>query len=221
MEDGERPEEANKTNRSPAAAEGGFGRRAPRRRCSHLRGEIVFIVIINYRLVNECTRVDPVRVPCNRGASRSFRRAAETAENAAIPGAGHRFPAGRRDGGDRAPQRPGPAELEEERRRAVGRIGAAGFVPSSLPRGNPAHRETHLGSFRQFFFLLFYFLILFLFLIFLFCLFGLVWFYSCFYNKRKRCSQELAASFSVCVRMRFDRSWTTPNPPVFRLPPSR
>lgn len=178
LEDGERPEEANKTNRSPAAAEGGFGRRAPRRRCSHLRGEIVFIVIINYRLVNECTRVDPVRAPCNRGASRSFRRAAETAENEAIPGAGHRFPAGRRDGGDRAPQRPGPAELEEERRRAVGRIGAAGFCPfvpsprkSSTPGNAPRKFPAIFLSFILFFIFIFNFsffvcfgLVLFLFL---------------------------------------------------------
>lgn len=64
------------------------------------------------------------------------------------------------------------------------------FGPSPLPRGNAAHRETHLGSFRLFF----------------------------FYNKRKRCSLALAASFSVHVRMRLDRPWTTPKAPFFRLP---
>lgn len=165
LEDGERrgAAGARKQNKSKPGSGGGcFGRRALKRRCSDFRGENVFVVIINYCLVSECTRVDTVRVPCNR---REPRRFAQLPTSCRDHGDTHtpprQFP-GPRPGPDTAsppgegesgPAAAGAAGLEEERRRAVGRIGAAGFVPSPLPRGNPAHRETLLGSFRQFFFI--------------------------------------------------------------------
>lgn len=83
-------------------------------------------------------------------------------------------------------------------RRAGGGTTEEEIFPEEIQRTGKRCWEVSGNFFFFYFFLFFYFIIIF------------------FYNKRKP-SQELAASFSVYVRTRFDRPWTIPskNPSIF------
>lgn len=99
------------------------------------------------------------------------------------------------------PQRPGPPGWRRKDGEPWDGAGRRGLSPRLFPEEiqHTGKRFSEVsGNFSCFYFLNFFFL----------------------NNKRKRCSQELPASFSGYLRMRFDRPWTTPKAPVFP-PPSQ